>query len=147
MAKRRGKAKARRRTNKSINLLNVAESFVLANVVTEGLFKTNLKDFIMGTRDGKYVAGFDGGTRLTLPEILGIGKNVALGGNYGSSPQAGFENFTSTVWSNAKLNAETMIPSLILIPIGFTIVKKMTSKPRAQANRLLKNVGLKEVRV
>jgi len=147
MAKRRGKAKARRRTNKSINLLNVAESLVLANVVTEGIFNAGLKDFIMGTRDGTYVAGRDGGSRLTLPEILGIGKNVAVGGNYGSPPEAGFENFTSTVVSNATNNAMTMIPSLILIPIGFTIVKKMTSKPRAQANRLLKNVGLKEVRV
>jgi len=147
MAKRRGKAKARRRTNRSINLLNVAESLVLANVVTEGLFRTNLKDFMFGTRDGSYVAGMDGGPRLTLPEILGMGPNIAFGGNYGTTPEVGYENFTSTIMSNAKRNAMKMIPSLIFIPIGFTVVKKFTSKPRAQANRLLKNVGIKELRV
>jgi len=56
MAKRRGKAKARRRTNKSINLLNVAESLVLANVVTEGIFNAGLKDFVFAPEEMEAIA-------------------------------------------------------------------------------------------
>jgi len=145
MAKRRGKAKARRRTNRSINLLNVAESLVLANVVTEGMFNAGLKDFIMGTRDGKYVAGIDGGARLTLPELLGVGKNVPVGGTYGT--EKGYTNLQETLMTNLRKNAPQLAAGLIFIPIGFVVVKKLTSKPRATTNRLLKNIGIKELRV
>ena len=140
MARRKSKAKPRSRTAKNVNILNIAESALLANVVTEGLFNSNLKDFVFGTRGGKYVAGADGGSRLTLPEIFGVGEKVAFGGNYGT--EKGFENFSSTVMTNAKANFGTMATSLILIPIGFTVASKLTKKPRATTNKLLKMTGL-----
>lgn len=142
MARRKSKAKPRSRTAKNVNILNIAESALLANAVTQGLFNSNLKDFVMGTRDGKYVAGSDGAARLTLPEIFGVGSKVAFGGNYGSNPASGFENFSSAVMSNAKNNFLTMGTSLILIPIGFTVASKLTKKPRATTNKLLKMTGL-----
>jgi len=145
MAKRRGKAKARRKTNKSINLLNVAESLILANVVTEGMFNAGLKDFVFGTREGKYVVGIDGGARLTLPELLGVGKNVPVGGTYGNLK--GYTNLQETLTSNFIKNGAMMATGLIFIPIGFSVVKRLTSKPRATTNRLLKNIGIKELRV
>jgi hypothetical protein len=139
MARRKSKAKPRSRTAKNINLLNIAESALLANAVTQGLFNSNLKDFVMGTRDGAYVAGGDGASRLTLPEILGVGK-IPFGGEYKGSAavaKVGFENFSSTVMSNAKANFATMGSSLILIPIGFSLASRLTKKPRASANKLL----------
>jgi hypothetical protein len=142
MARRKSKAKPRSRTAKNVNILNIAESALLANAVTQGLFNSNLKDFVFGTRDGAYVAGRDGGDRLTLPEIFGVGSKIAFGGNYGSNPQVGFENFSSTVMTNAKNNFMTMGTSLILIPIGFTVASKLTKKPRATTNKLLKMTGL-----
>ena len=142
MARRKSKAKPRSRTVKNVNILNIAESALLANAVTQGLFNSNLKDFVFGTRDGAYVAGRDGGDRLTLPEIFGVGSKIAFGGNYGSNPQVGFENFSSTVMTNAKNNFMTMGASLILIPIGFTVASKLTRKPRATTNKLLKMTGL-----
>jgi hypothetical protein len=142
MARRKSKAKPRRRTAKNVNILNIAESALLANAVTQGLFNSNLKDFVMGTKDGVYKAGSDGGPRLTLPEILGIGRNVAFGGNYGSPPQVGFENFSSAVMSNAKNNFLPMTVQLIGIPIGFAVASKLTKKPRASTNKLLKMTGL-----
>jgi hypothetical protein len=144
MARRKSKAKPRSRTAKNINILNLAESALLANSVTQGLFNTNLKDFVFGTRDGAYVAGGDGAARLTLPEIFGVGK-IPFGGEYKGSaaaPPVGFENFSSTVMSNAKANFMTMGASLILIPIGFTVASKLTKKPRATTNKLLKMTGL-----
>jgi hypothetical protein len=120
MARRKSKAQPRRRTAKNINILNIAESALLANAVTQGLFNSNLKDFVMGTQNGKYNPGADGGDRLTLPEIFGVGPG-GFGGSYGSKPQVGFENFSSAVTTNAKNNFMTMATSLILIPIGFTV--------------------------
>ena len=141
MARRKSKAKPRSRTAKNVNILNIAESALLANAVTQGLFNSNLKDFVFGTRDGAYVAGGDGAARLTLPKIFGAGK-IPLGGFYGSNPSSGYENFSSTVMTNAKANFMTMGTSLILIPIGFTVASKLTKKPRATTNKLLKMTGL-----
>jgi hypothetical protein len=142
MARRKSKAKPRSRTAKNVNILNLAESALLANAVTQGLFNSNLKDFVMGTRDGVYKAGIDGAERLTLPEILGIGSKVEFGGNYGSPLTKGYENFSSAVMSNAKNNFGNMATSLILIPLGFTVASKLTKKPRATTNKLLKMTGL-----
>ena len=147
MARRKSKAKPRSRTAKNVNILNIAESALLANAVTQGLFNTNLKDFVMGTQNGVYNAGSDGGHRLTLPEILGIGPKIAFGGNYGTTPLVGFENFSSAVMTNAKNNFSEIATSLILIPIGFIVASKLTKKPRASANKLLKMTGLKGVKV
>jgi hypothetical protein len=57
MARRKSKAKPRSRTAKNVNILNIAESALLANAVTQGLFNSNLKDFVMGTQDGVIDAG------------------------------------------------------------------------------------------
>ena len=146
MARRKSKAKPRSRTAKNINILNIAESALLANAVTQGLFNSNIKDFVMGTRDGAYVAGRDGGDRLTLPELFGAGPG-GFGGNYGSKPQVGFENFSSAVMTNAKNNFMTMGASLIFIPLGFTLANRLTKKPRASANKLLAMTGIKGVKV
>jgi hypothetical protein len=136
MARRKSKAQPRRRTAKNINILNIAESALLANAVTQGLFNSNLKDFVMGTQNGKYNPGADGGDRLTLPELFGAGPG-GFGGSYGAIPTKGFENFSSAVMTNAKNNFMTMGAQLIFIPLGFTLASRLTKKPRASANKLL----------
>jgi hypothetical protein len=136
MARRKSKAQPRRRTAKNINILNIAESALLANAVTQGLFNSNLKDFVMGTQNGKYNPGADGGDRLTLPELFGAGPG-GFGGSYGAIPTKGFENFSSAVMTNAKNNFMTMGIQLIAIPIGFSLAGRLTKKPRASANKLL----------
>jgi len=142
MARRKSKAKPRTRTNKGVNLMSVAESALLANAVTQGLFNTNLKDFVMGTQSGKYNAGADGGNRLTLPEILGVGPGVDFGGNYGKVPMKGFENFSAAVMTNAKTNFMQMGIALVVIPVAFKAASKLTRKPRSTANKLLRSTGL-----
>ena len=136
MARRKSKAKPRSRTAKNVNILNIAESALLANAVTQGLFNSNLKDFVMGTQNGKYNPGADGGDRLTLPELFGAGPG-GFGGSYGAIPTKGFENFSSAVMTNAKNNFMTMGAQLIFIPLGFTLASRLTKKPRASANKLL----------
>ena len=101
------------------------------------MFKSNLIDFATGRRDGKYVAGADGSTRLTLPELLGVGS-VNFGGNYGS----GYD-LQSVLMKNFKENWATMAVGVILIPVAAKTITKLIRKPVIlPANRMLKSVGL-----
>jgi len=147
MAKRRGKAKARRRTNKSINLLNVAES--VANLATTTLLGVNVRDFFLAgtTFSNKYSSGYQSGGQGTGNHNYQITLNEILRGSQYPSKGANPVGFGTAITKNAKDNAMTLIGGAILIPIGFNLVKKITSKPRAQTNRLLKNIGIKELRV
>jgi hypothetical protein len=147
MAKRRGKAKARRKTQRKVNLINVAESLVIANVVTEGLFNADLMTFITGkVPSGNSKGYFPSNTDnlITLPELLGFDQNI-MQMNPNAAPQ--YKSFSSVgagekIKQNVKANGLMMAGQLILIPIGFTAVTKITKKPRASANRLLGYTGI-----
>jgi hypothetical protein len=132
MARRKSKAKPRSRTAKNVNILNIGESALLANAVTQGLFNVNLMDFVRGTKN----YGSDGSSVMSLPELLGFGSSK-FGGNYATG-----RTFQTQIVQNFKDNGMTMATSLILIPIGFTVASKLTKKPRATANKLLKMTGL-----
>jgi hypothetical protein len=137
MARRRSKAKSPRKTQRKaqINLLGVAESALIANVITTGLFNTNLSQFITGSGTSPF--GFDGSERMTLPELLGVGPKVKFGGNYGAG-----RSFTGEVKRNFQASWFGMAQQLILIPVGFRLASKLTAKPRTTANKMLKMTGL-----
>jgi hypothetical protein len=138
MARRRSKAKSPRRTQRKaqINLLGVAESALIANVITTGLFNTNLSQFITG-KTGSARFGADGSNVISLPELLGVGKDVKFGGNYGAGG-----SFTGAVKQNFEASWFGMAQQLILIPVGFRLASKLTVKPRITANKMLKMTGL-----
>jgi|TARA_R110000824_G_scaffold258803_1_gene447701 hypothetical protein len=138
MARRKSKAK-RRRTQKQINLMGVAESALLLNAITTNVFNANIGDFVMGTQNGKFSAGSDGSTRLTLPEIFGVGSG-GFGGTYGSTSKV--QNVQDVIVWNVKKNAAPLIGSLILIPLAFKVGTKLTRKPRSTVNKGLKMSGL-----
>jgi len=136
MARRKVKAKSRRKATSQVNLLGIAESALIANVITTGLFNTNLAQFVTGnTGDSKF--GSDGSSVMSLPELLGVGKSVKFGGNYGAG-----RSFTSSVKANFESSWFGMAQQLILIPVGFRVAKKLTNQPRRTANKMLKMTGL-----
>jgi hypothetical protein len=137
MARRKSKAKPRSRTIPKINLLNIAESALIANAVTTGMFNTNIAEFFTGNTGAKYGYGADGASTMSLPELLGIGKDVAFGGNHGPGG-----SLSKSLKQNLMTNGAMMAVSLIAIPVGFRVMSKLTSKPRSSANRLLKMTGL-----
>ena len=100
----------------------------------------DLKEFFTGNVDGKYAPGYDGARIITLPELLGLNKGQ-LGGRYGSS------SFQEAVMENIKANGLKMGAQLIGLPIAFSVGKKLLRKPRASANKLMRDVGLDGVRV
>ena len=139
--KRTRKAAPRRRASKSVNITNTAQSLILANAMTEGLFGTNLAQFVTGYTDSGFRPGSDGASTITAPELLGFSRNgwslSRVGGNYGTG-----SNFTKAVKYNLQNHGGKMVGTLIVVPIAFKVGSKLLARPRRDANKLLKMAGL-----
>lgn len=143
-ARRRKKSAPRRRTKQGVNILNAAQSAVIAGAMTQGLFNVNLLEFLTGRVDGKFNPGGDGSNTITLPELLGFGANGFNAANIGGRYATG-KTFTSQVRYNLSRQGTKMASTLVLAPIAFTVAKKLTAAPRRDANKLLKMAGLSSV--
>ena len=144
MARRRSRKKTRRSSPKTINAARVLESALIANAVTQGFFNTTIGDFAfskdaMGMNQitaRELLSGLSGGSFGTQS----IAKVKQLGGASASITTGA--SFGQTVQNNLSQNGGQMVASLILIPAGFKVFNKLTSKPRSMANRALKMSGL-----
>tara|TARA_R110000803_G_scaffold32856_2_gene72150 strand:- start:1366 stop:1821 length:456 start_codon:yes stop_codon:yes gene_type:complete len=147
MARRKMSKKPRRKTQKKVNLLGVAESVMVANVVTEGLFNCNAIQFITGK--GATV-GYDGymprntDEVITLPELLGFDYNRNQNMSGGTPIMVPFtsKGAMAQIKANAKMNLFPMMGGLIAVPLAFRVGSKLTTKPRSTANKLLTYTGL-----
>ena len=127
----------RRRSKPKTNLADLAVSGLVANAITQGAFNANLMDFFTGNRDGKFMAGGDGSYRLTLPELLGIGKS-----NFGGNYSAGI-TLTDVMKANIKKNGVSMAAQTILIPVVAKSLTKVLRKPVLNPiNKAIKMTGL-----
>jgi len=134
---RRKVVKRRRRRTKVTNVLDVAQTVIVANAITRGLFNTNLYGFITGQTGKANAFGADGARTMSIPEWLGIGENVDFGGNYGSS------SFTEAISKSWSMNWPRMLVMTTAVPIIFSIAKKNLAKSVINpTNRILKNVGV-----
>lgn len=140
MARRRTRKKTRRSSPKTINAARVLESALIANAVTQGFFNTTIGEFAF-SKDAM------GMSQITARELFSglsggsFGTQVAVKQLGGASAMAG-NTFGQTVQNNLSANGGQMVASLILIPAGFKVFNKLTSKPRSMANRALKMSGL-----
>jgi hypothetical protein len=151
MARRRIKRKTRRSPQKT-NLLNVAQSVILGNAVTEGLFNVNMFEFVTGRIDGAYTPGSVAqSSQITLPELLGAGMGTTetiRQGQFGAitSSASGYGGvhgkFGDVVKANIQANGVQMMTTLVAVPIAFKVVSKLASKPRREFNKLARTVGL-----
>jgi len=150
MARRKTSKKPRRKTQKKLNLLGVAESLVIANVVTEGLFNCNALQFVTGkganeSYDGYFPRNTD--NIVSLPELLGFDYNRNQNQSGGSYLPGSFtsKGAMAVVKQNAKDNLFMMMGGLIAVPIAFRVGTKLTTKPRATMNKMLDytKVGVK----
>lgn len=158
MARRRKSKRNRRSRPKTTNLLNIAQSVVLGNAVTQGLFNTNMIEFVTGRVDGMSLADSSGAVwtsnKITLPELLGSGLGRFSGEQGGPMGTAGYggvvpfasgpdvKNFTDQVMQNVRNNGVGMMTTLVVAPIAFKVFSKLSSKPRREFNKLARNVGL-----
>jgi len=151
MARRKSKKSRTRRSAKTFNLGSLAESALIANAVTSGFFNCTLNDFIFNTAGA---SGGQGRSAITGREII-AGLTGGIGG-YGTMQTTVTQTigqkaptyntygvpFGEQVKENLKDNGAAMIGSLILIPAGFRVFNKLTSKPRGTLNKALKMSGL-----
>ena len=151
MARRRTKQK-RRSSPKKTNVLNLAQSVILGNAVTEGLFNTNMYEFVTGRINGQFTPGAMGqSSQITVPELLGAGmgqSETVRTGAFGAitSSAAGYGgvhgSFGDVLKSNIQQNGVAMMTTLVVTPIAFKVISKLAKKPRAEFNKLARNVGL-----
>ena len=127
--------------------MNLAQSAVIANATTKGLFGASLPEFLTGrmrANNFKFAPGADGYATITLPELLGFRASGwsldGVGGNYGTG-----KTFLDGVQHNFDKNGAQMVATLLIAPLAFNIGSKLTAKPRRDANKLLKMAGLKSV--
>jgi hypothetical protein len=135
-------SKSTRRTTrrtKSLSVLKVAEQLVVANAVTRGLFDTNLQTFIMPTSSNS--KSWDNSWEITAPELI----NLVLGGTGGMAKEYDIQ---SAVKRNLRVNGWQTLATVVLAPIGFRMARKVLGKSIVNpANKMLKQVGVKEVKL
>ena len=127
------KTTRRRRRKPKVNLLNVAQTVVLSNILTENAFGLNLVDFITSDEKSAY-GGKTSASRITLKELATRGWKK----HYGVS-----ENEYQLAWNNIKKNWMGLAGGFIGVPIAFQVGKKLLRKQILNPlNRGLKMTGL-----
>ena len=147
---RRKSSKRRVRRSTSISLIGLAETMIIGSAATKMLFNVNLASFATGVASGSnqgtgFFPNSDGGSRITLPELLGFTSSGwsadAVGGTYNTTGNA--TSFTDAVFHNVKRNALPSIATAFVAPIAFKFVKKTFRKPITMVNRQLKGTGVR----
>ena len=132
------KTTRRRRSKPKTNLLNVAQSLIIANAMSQGATGGGLVEFFTATDGGG--SSFN----ITARELV----NYAMGGSGGiygpSAVKAGIDATPQAVMMrNIKANWPMMVGTAILVPVAFNAAKKVLRKPLIlPANRMLKSVGM-----
>lgn len=134
MAPRRRKAKRRRST--AISALNLFESYMYANILTQGTLGTSPIGVLTGDTDLEMVQGTFLGQTYDLGTV-GAGQ-ISLG-DIVSQPALAL----ATVQSNVMSNWKSMALQSAATRIGFKFAKKILRVPIANVNRnLMKPLGV-----
>ena len=127
MARSRKKTTQKRRTNSAINLMNVLEGFVQANIISTTATNLSAYNFLMSNEENS------GASKITLRELINNFGTV----HHGTSLTEG-----GLVWQNVKDNWAGGLTQMVVAKVGFSVAKKMTSKLRRQVNSGLKQMGM-----
>lgn len=129
----------RRRTSKALNLTNTAESVLVANAFTTGVFGTDIVTFLTKGYGAKSNVQTPYTTSITLPDLF---ERLIPGGSSGMV-NTRFANIPDSIKANLQRDGLTMAAQIILIPAAFKMAKKVLAKPVIRpANRMLKMSGL-----
>jgi len=154
-ARRRTRRKTtRRRRSQGVNLVNAAQSLIILNASTKALFGLDAVTFatagwLTGNQGGGTLANPGPGNSwgITAKELVqgltGTGKGFGQSGSgMWSNDMAGLQ---AAIANNIKNNGAQAVATMVLVPAAFKVGKKLTMKPRRDANKLLKMTGLSTV--
>lgn len=137
MARRR-RAKTRRRS-RATSLLNVAESYAYANVLTSGLMGTSPVGFFTGGTDLGYKMVSDRQLAGGVSSMVAVGADQISLGDIVSAPDQAF----SIVQSNFMNNYQSMAVQSLAIGVGFRLGKRLLRRPISNVNRnIMKPLGV-----
>lgn len=137
----RRKKSARRRSPKTTSLLNVAEAYAQANVLTSGALGSSPVGFVMGATDlgmqrQSVGGGFLGNAGTSMVAVGG--GSISLG-DIVSQPDQAF----GIIQSNVMNNWQGMIVQSAGINIGFRLGKRLLRRPISSVNRnIFKQLGI-----
>jgi hypothetical protein len=126
--------------------LNIAETYLLLNAVTQGAFRTNPWEFLVSPQ-GLSKVGADGTWVVSLPELLAKGTS---GGAYrGVASNEVMDVIKANLGLDSKLagnrSGEWMkvAGQMIFIPLAFRLGKKIARPVLTRTRKMLKDAGLK----
>jgi len=139
MARRKSKTRRRRKFT-GVNLLNIAEGYSYAALLTDMAFDQNPIEFVFSQTGGA------SSLKVTLRELIDSAMG-GTGGVYG--PTATSLGVSQNAFAITQRNImqnwqETAIKSVIM-GVVWRLGRKFTTTPRRKANKLLKDVGLGEI--
>ena len=127
----RRKKASRRRSPRAVSLLNVAECYAYANVLTSGLMGTTPVGFVTGATDlgmkviPDRVGGYDASSMvMTGGDAISLGDIV-------SAPDQAF----GIVQNNFMNNYQAMAVQSIGIGLSFRLGKRLLRRPISNVNR------------
>ena len=127
---------------RGIRVVPAIEALAQATIWTEATLKVNPFEFLTGVVGGKFNPGGDGGSVITLPELLGAGPG-GIGGNFGSYAASLPEAIVKNVGGVEGL-VMTGLKSAGLA-VGFRVFGRLTRKARSGLNlQILKPLGMDE---
>ena len=117
MVRRRKAKRVRRR--KSFSITNAAFSLGYANIISSGLFNTNILAFVLGKTTAGYGAspGFVSGPGIGIRELIENPENI------------------EQVASNAMSNLPTMVTSALVLSVSERLFKRLMRAPLSNVNR------------
>ena len=112
------RAKARRvRRRKTFSVVNAVFSLAYANILSTGLFGTNLINFFLGRTTAGYGGGFVSGPGIGIKELITNGS--ALG----------------QITDNLASNLPNMIVQSLMLGVTERVFKAVMRRPLANVNR------------
>ena len=141
MAKRRGRVTTpRRRKSKAINLLNLGESLIIGNIVSESFFEMNLWDFFTaGTfvNDDPWTG--QGEQKISFRELIQCPNSATT-----DSTKVTASRF-DVIKQNLKDNGLMMIGGLAITKVGSKVLRKQLRPTLNQVNNMIDFAGFKSM--
>jgi len=140
----------RSRGKPATSVLKIAETALVANAVTTGMFGAGLKSFFTGRTGTSTIYNPNvNDTAVTLPEMLGIDQMGLKSGQPVVYRQVDAGVQMDNIKNNLKENGLSMAIQVIGIPFAFKMGKRLLARPVINpVNKLLRNgLGIKEVKV
>ena len=126
----RRKKASRRRRSRAVSLLNVAESYAYANIMTQGIMGTSPMGFVTGKGDASNVSVYDSSLDTTSMTYRNPDGKVSLS-DIISSPEGSF----AAMQAGFKANYQLMAVNSILTGITFRVGKRLLRRPISNVNR------------